>query len=556
MSLKNQLKNKKLILFIIAFLIFFTRFYNLSWGLPFPFHPDERNMAVAVMKLKCEKFLDCLKPDFFAYGQLPLYFSYFLISFLKIVRGVYTEINFVEATLGLRIFSLFSSLLTVFYLYRLAKIFLKDDVDRLWFLFFLVFPPFLIQYSHFGTTESFLMFVFTALCYYSLELFEKEIRKNILFKHSFLLGLGISAKVSALSFAVVPFLAIFLKKGEKIQDKLASFFVIVSKSIFISFLFSPYNFLAFREFFHSLSYESAVATGRIKVFYTKQFEGSLPIIFQLLNILPYSLGVILTVFLLLSFFFLGNERKIFILKLSFLLYFLSQAFLYAKWTRFIAPVFPIGFLLGGLLLLRLRNKGIVFYPAIFLIVLQGLSFFMIYVREDVRFKASNWMLANVPYNSVILSETANVIDLPVIRKAEFYKPYLNYYSFNFYDLDENKSLQVQLKSILSEVEYIIVPSRRVFVNFTCEYPKEASFLEKFLHRVYLLGFKPGICEWRKENYPELNKYYEKLFNGELGFKLIAEFKNYPSFLFFVFPDEFAEETFSVFDHPVVRVYKK
>jgi hypothetical protein len=59
----------------------------------------------------------------------------------------------------------------------------------------------------------------------------------------------------------------------------------------------------------------------------------------------------------------------------------------------------------------------------------------------------------------------------------------------------------------------------------------------------------------------LKKYYEDLFSGKSGFTKVAEFSSYPRIqLFgktiFEFPDESAEETFTVFDHPVMRVYKR
>ena len=555
MWLKNQLKNRQIWL-LLFLLVFLTRAYKLGWGLPFPFHPDERNMALAVMKLKCFSWKGCLKPDFFAYGQLSLYFAYLLAKLVNFLKGYSREISFVQATLALRVFSLLASFLTTFYLYKLGRKFLKDKASPLWLIFLSSFAPFFIQFSHFGTTESFLMFVFTALVFYSLELLEGKFRKELVFKIGFLLGLGIAAKVSALFFIAVPFFALFLKKDLRLAEKLSTLFLIFSQAIVVSFIFSPYNFLAFQDLFHSLSYETAVASGKIKVFYTKQFEGSLPVVFQILNIFPYSLGIVPTFLLLASFFVLKNERKEIFLKLSFLFYFFSQAFLYAKWTRFIAPVFPLGFFLSFLALEKLKKKKVVYYIFVLLIILQGLSFFRVYVREDPRFEASKWMLGNIPFNSVILTETANVVDLPVVRKPFFYRPYSEYYSFNFYEVDRDKNLQAQLKRILSEADYIIVPSRRVFMNFTCEYPSKASFLEKLLHRVYLLGFKPGICEYRKKSYPILNEYYKKLFDGSLGFELVAEFKSYPKFLFFELPDEAAEETFSVFDHPVIRIYKK
>ena len=51
----------------------FLRFYNLNWGAPYYFHPDERNIASSVTQLH---FPDQINPHFFAYGSLPIYAIY------------------------------------------------------------------------------------------------------------------------------------------------------------------------------------------------------------------------------------------------------------------------------------------------------------------------------------------------------------------------------------------------------------------------------------------------------------------------------------------------
>jgi len=89
----------------------------------------------------------------------------------------------------------------------------------------------------------------------------------------------------------------------------------------------------------------------------------------------------------------------------------------------------------------------------------------------------------------------------------------------------------ELKNHLENANYIFIPSRRIFANHP------------------------------RDKYPKLNEYYDKLFSRELGFKKIAEFTSYPKITLFgktilEFPDEQSEETFTVFDHPVVRIYKK
>ncbi len=553
MSRKNQLKNKLIFLtfFILAALV---AGYSLSWGLPLPFHPDERNMALAVLNLKCSSFLNCLHPNFFAYGQFPLYFSYFFIKFLKFLRGDVSPITFTEAVIGLRSLSVLASLGYVFVLLRVFEKVNDLNKSKYFFGFLLVFSPFFIQFSHFGTTEAVLMFTYTVLVYISLNiLHSKKIRSLDLLKTGFVLGLGIASKISAASFILVPAIALILRE-KNLKKILFPIALILGYAVFISFFLSPYSFLDFRSFFHSLSYEIGVAQGKFKVFYTKQFDWSLPILFQVFLILPYSLGFVSVILLIISLVKLPNTKEFLFLKLSFLLFFFSQAVLYTKWTRFIAPVFPLGFLLSFVVLSKFKNRWIKILLGV-LMFLQGFGFFMVYVKEDPRFAASRWMIANIPSRAVILTETANVVDLPVFKSPVFYYPNYEYYSFNFYDLDVNPILQVEFKRILARADYIIVPSRRVFLNHTCEYPRE-SFVHKFFIVLQKFAFQPGYCEKRKKAYPILNWYYKNLFNGKLGFRLVAEFENYPRFLFIPIIDELAEETVTVFDHPVVRIYKR
>lgn len=103
-----------LMLSILVALLIYTRFVNLSWSLPYPMHPDERNMVDAISQLHCtypsdalkivgrliwEKdaiyrgsslttFLGhapCLAPTFFAYGQATLYAG-LVVSHLSLIH--------------------------------------------------------------------------------------------------------------------------------------------------------------------------------------------------------------------------------------------------------------------------------------------------------------------------------------------------------------------------------------------------------------------------------------------------------------------------------------
>lgn len=523
-----MLKIKNIIpIIIVIFLLIFTRFINLEWGFPYLFHPDERNIVISLEQLSCSNVFnlkECFNPNFFAYGQFFIYLG-------KIFSFWPHNLSFLDLALILRIISAFFSVLTV-----LSGVLIINEIAKTYFdkyskktilitssLLF-IFTPSLIQFAHFGTTESILAFLYTTLIYISILFIRNKILPvNYLTDSSVLLGLAVATKVSSLIFLFVPILGLFFSEKIKIKTKILYLLHISFLTIVIALVFSPHYLISYKEFLSSLSYESSVALGRIKVFYTRQFENTIPIIFHFTKIFPYSLGLPAFISFIIGFFYLPNNKINNFLKYAFLVYFIPTSFIFAKWTRFMAPVIPLMIVIAYLFLMdlflnKIKNKRfgrIFFWIAILAISTPGAYFLQIYFKEDVRLTASKWIVQNIPDNSVILSETANVVDIPV---GDLKDKNYEIISSNLYDIDSDDKLYEIFLKDLNRAEYILIPSRRVFANH------------------------------EEKKYPNINKYYKDLFSGKLKFKKVSEFK--------YLDDEQAEETFSVFDHPVVRIYKR
>jgi len=522
-----------------------TRWINLGWGLPYPFHPDERNMAVAIMNLNWQ---DYFNPHFFAYGQLPLYLGYLLIIFKKIITGGgLTTISFTEAVWVLRIISVVISILTVFVCIKIINQLMGSKVNKLTGYLLFVFSPVLIQLDHFGTTESLLMFFFTLIVYFCIQKLQKKIdQQRFLFFQALFIGLAIATKVSSMIFIVLPVIILIQEK-----NFLKLFFQLIlfaGNTLVVAIIFSPYNFIDFKNFLTSFNYESAVALGKLPVFYTQQFFGSLPIIFQIVNIFPYALGWPVFVLFFTGFTFLPWKKELLFLRLAFLIYFLPTAFLYTKWTRFMAPLYPLAIIFAVLFLNKivLKVNRLTCFTLCILCCLPGVFYLNIYFQKDVRIQATEWMNKNITEQSVILQESGNVIDLPLTSTKNFKNVV-----FDFYNLDNDKKLQQELEVIIQHADYIIIPSRRVYKNYTCQNPKSQIPNPKQIPISKIqLDYSVERCNLLVRNYPLLNKYYRQLFSGKLGFLQVAEFSTA------IFSDEQAEETWSVFDHPVVRVYRR
>ncbi|MCL5798466.1 MAG: hypothetical protein M1366_06770, partial [Patescibacteria group bacterium] len=449
--------------------------------------------------------------------------------------------------------------------------------------------------------ESFLTLFFLLSVYFSIRLIDKPLKQITLGSYikvhfrdilllSLTIGLAIGSKLTGVLFLFPPLMTLLLlmtKAKGKMRLKTKSVYVVVglivlTGTVLISLLSSPYNMVDIPDFQSAVfGYEKDVATGKYPAFYTRQFVNTTPIVFQTERIFPYTLGWPVFIFGILGFLLtsgnliislsskilqriMNDELRIknkigknnnldsyfLLLDSSFLAYLLPNAFLFSKWTRFMTPLLPFFniFAVCSLyfILKTLRNNlsalhftlhiprfaYLLICIFVFISLLPGLAFMSIYIRPDSRIIASEWIYKNIPDHSFILSETANVVDIPLFLPTT-YNPQLtthNYtiISFDFYHTDENPQLFSQLIFDLTKADYILVPSRRIFANYM-RLPAE---------------------------YPLITKYYQLLFSGTLGFEKVFEISSYPSLGSIHFPDENAEETWTVFDHPVIRIFKK
>lgn len=652
MNMKNI--KHQLIALALLFLLVYSRFVNLGWGLPYPMHPDERNMADAVMRTACDNpvgllqamvtyaprnlityltvgefalpntRIECLNPHFFAYGQLSLFMGGGIAQVIHKLSSLMNHIpttstaNFSETVMGLRVWSaLVSCLIPLVLLQILRKLnpLFERRLYRYIALLIFIFSPVLIQFAHFGTTEAALMFWYAVLTYLAIIAIQREklsIRDLILM--AIVCGVAIATKVSSLLFLMTPTIVIVIKTvtkhlvGQKtlleqpadasglerhvgdLSREIAApvslntsptlgawphcvFFIGAGVALLtivagcVSFILSPHNLISLRELLSSMHYESDVGLGLTIPFYTRQFLLEAPLRFQIEHIFPYALGLPVLLLAMLGLFVLPFNRSYNMLRFAVLSYAAVTMVWYAKWTRFLAPMYPLMVLVAMLTLIYLHTKFLlrirlgrlsmlVGTVILLMCIIPGALFLSVYMRRDVRFTASDWVYQNIPTGSYILSETANVIDIPipdVQNKKQIPERYnIQYLSFNSYEVDADPRLRADLQDAITQADYIFVPSRRVFYNHTCV---------DLSGKVTTTRHSKEKCEYLARTYPVLKKYYEDLFSGKSGFKLVAEFSSYPRIQLFgktilEFPDESAEETFTVFDHPVMRIYKK
>jgi hypothetical protein len=537
--MKTKQLPSTIVILLICFLVGgFLRFYKLNWGESYFFHPDEGNIAGSVSQLK---FPTQMNPNFYAYGSFPVYLFFFLTKLYLLVKSIYiagSQDLFTQSILVGRFISASVSVLSLITIFTLVRQIGKWEA---WGTLLLsIFSVGLIQYSHFSTVESLQVFLYLLL-FLSLHKWSDQRRKRWFLLSGIIFGISIATKITSIIFLPVCliFLLNFDLKIRSVLNNLARISLYLAICLVTVFMFFPYALLDFEQFKGSIKYESDVAYGKLKVFYTRQYTESEPVIWQFRKTLPWSLGLFATAMLPIAW--VGTladlARRLRIKKRSRLIlgiwlwvtiFFFWHAFLFVKWIRYLIPFVPFANILISVFLLKVMaskgNLSMWVGRTLFTFILVGnifqtVNFFKIYTLTDTRVAASNWASLNIKPTEQILSE---VYDLGVIAMPPFTIP--NTQLFNFYDLDTQdgpKRLE-DLANGLAHAEWILVPSRRSYANIMG------------LHKMY----------------PLANSYYKNLFNGSLGFTKLHESKVDTFF------DDRAEETYQVFDHPKLMLFKK
>jgi hypothetical protein len=520
------------------------RFYKLDWGEGHFFHPDERNIANVAVNISPPLNVSFFTKGTFSYGSLVAYSVYGIGYFQKMLFGfISLPDKFTNTVLLLRFLSAIFSALTVFLIYGIGKKFWNDKVG-LSAAVLVAFSPGLIQAAHFGTFEAILSFLYLLTFYFCARLLQQRNLKDFLWSIVFV-SMAAAIKINSLILAPISFLILVISQFKRRPFKIiigAGSLGVVILMLF-TILLSPYYLT--HGFHRMFMYEQELVLGKIDVFYTRQFLESVPLTFQFINILPYLTNPILVIIFpisILMYFlmfiknlvkkkikFEQNSKEFTVLFFWGVLFF-SNAFLFTKWGRYMVPTIPFFILWITIVIHKYLNKWRlqITVVLIFFSFIWTSAFMSIYYKPDIRLTASEWIYQHLEDNSHILSETGNVTDIPLPAKGKVVNKNFRVVNFDFYNLDYNEMLVKDLLLYLEKSDYIFIPSRRIFGG---------------------MGRFP-------DQYPLVNRYYQQLFSGNLGFQELKVFTSFPRFLFIEFSDEFAEETWSVFDHPVIRIYEK
>ena len=205
---------------------------------------------------------------------------------------------------------------------------------------------------------------------------------------------------------------------------------------------------------------------------------------------------------------------------------------FVKIMRYFLPFFPLYCLFAASVFNFLKRTVLartVLLGSVFVSGMWAVMFTNIYRAPTTRVAASEWIYQNIPAGSKIMLEGGDD-PLPLLMPG--------YEVFNYqtemvgvYAVDDEKKRE-KINRWMRDFNWIVLSSSRA---------------------------KGSIGQLPKE-FPQMSKFYRDLDSGSLGFAKVAEFTSYPSFKIenweLKINDSSVEESFCVYDHPKVEIYKR
>jgi len=580
------------------------RLYGLNWDQGNSFQPDERQIMFHVTALawpnSLAQFLDPvnspLNPHFFAYGSFPLYLLAILGYILR--RFSLTLGTFANLTLIGRFLNAAFESGTILLTGWLGLLLAEDHAAerrRAWTLALLAaalvaFTPLQLQLSHFYAVDTMLLFFVTLTLLACVALVDTDapVRWSLVAGLGY--GLALATKFSAAPLVVPLFVACVLRwRRRGLFAALGSFFSALATTGLIFLIAMPYALLDLANFRQQVVEQGDLARGLLDFPYVRQFAGTTPYLYEGQNMLLWGMGLTLGLAVCAGFAWLvwragkevlmwkrdltgslpdphtghpataleisgvwRSDMDLWLVVLSWVvIYSAIVGSFYVKYMRYMLPVYPFLTLIAAALLVawvyseRWKGRGYrrfyVTAPAVGAMMLvlagtafQGLALLNVYSQPNTRIQASLWMYSHLKPGSVLTYEQWDD-PLPVavgnndpssFSQATYLDAYgqmqtgLDLYS------DDTVQKAWQLASLLPTIDCITMATDR---------------LDKSIPRL-------------PARYPLTIHYYHLLFSGQLGFHLAAQFENHPNLFGLVLNDSSADESYSVFDHPTVRIF--
>ncbi len=382
-----------------------------------------------------------------------------------------------------------------------------------------------IQVAHFYRPEPFVVLLALTSFWWMLNVFERGRRLD----HAILglvVGLSFAFRTTSLPL-LVPLAVTYGLLAKQAYDAggdrgpalrgIALYAAGAGALAFATFaVLQPYALLDFAKFVNDQGFEARVARTAGIVPYTVQYVGSSVGLYELRQTAVWALGLplgiaawvglALSVGRLAGYSRFGPVARGELLLVAWVLPFLvTLAFFEVKFLRYLVPVLPIMVLLGSRWMVAvaraprgpaLLRRGAIVASAFVVAatVFYGTAFTRIYSEPHPAIEASSWMNANARPGDLVLTD--NHWDEGFRDLGRFRVEQLRMYE------GDTVSKLTEVSGLLADAEYLMSYSNRPF----------------------------GSIARLPERYPLSASYYQRLFDGGLGYELVQAFERYPALL--------------------------
>ncbi|MEO8601717.1 MAG: DUF2298 domain-containing protein [bacterium] len=521
----------RLRLWLVAVVVFAAavRLVGLDFDDHHFFHPDERRIAFAIEEMSFQPVQ--LNPHFFAYGTFPLY----------VVRGVTSLLSNIDPNMGHydgvmtagRAVSGVVGTLTVILLVLLG-VRRYDARTGLLAGFLLAACVLHIQNSHYGTTDIFLTFLVTLALYCLVGVVERGWTRDYVFA-GIAIGLATATKFSALPLLAPLGVACLIRWSR--DGFLAVLWRGALAVLCIAGAFAagmPYAFLDFASYYHDVEEQSRMVRQAGLLPYTNQYVGVPKYFYDLQQMVLWGMAPPLGVVALWATAtrVVGAVRERSTIDLMLLAwvvpFFLITGSFEVKFVRYLLPIYPIMILWAAAWLVRVAARSWLGRAALWSVVvatgLAALAFLSVYTRPHTVVTASEWLYRHVPAGKTVLTQHWDEgFPLPLpgqspskykVKDEPYYEP-------------DTPAKWRAIAEDLAGGDYIAFQTKRLY----------------------------GALTMATEKYPISNNYFQLLFAGDLGYTLIYDHASRPGLFGLEAPDELADESITVYDHPKVLIFE-
>ena len=514
-----------LVIFALA-----VRLFGLDFDQSHHFHPDERRIAEAVTQLSLRPFQP--NPHFFAYGSFPLYVTKIVTAALSNFHSWFSSYD--AAILVGRALSALWGTATVLLLVLLGRRLFGETVGLLAGLL-LSATVLHVQNSHFAVNDVPLTFLVLLALTFMLGIAEGRGPRAFAVAGA-AVGLAVATKFSALPLFLPLVVAAFLRwRSDRSLARAGRGLALAGGCAFAAFAVGePYALLDARIYLRDVLEQSQMVRHAGLFPYTNQYVGVPKLLYDLRELVLWGMGPLLGLATL-----IGTVRRLrlrrpetqpadWILLAWVVPFFAVTVSFDVKFLRYLLPIYPMLILWGTAWLQgwaersragRLARGIVVAGTALYLF-----AFLAIYARPHSSVSASAWFYRHVAPGSKVLIQDWDEgfpLSLPG-RSAESFRVA----SFPFYDPDEPGKI-ARLARELASSDYVVLQTKRLY----------------------------GAVARVPSKYPLTNNFFRELFAGDLGFALVQEVASRPTLLGIQLPTELADESFSVYDHPKVLIFR-